>query len=54
MSFTHEGMSPQRISDNSRTGSLGFWSECALACAEAETPRHFEIPGSGTDRIQNG
>jgi hypothetical protein len=24
-SLAHEGMSPQRISDSSRTGSLGFW-----------------------------
>jgi hypothetical protein len=24
-SFAHEGMSPQRVSDNSRMGSLGFW-----------------------------
>jgi hypothetical protein len=24
-SFDHEGMSPQRISDKWRTGSLGFW-----------------------------
>ena len=23
--FAHDGMSLQRISDNSRTGSLGFW-----------------------------
>ena len=25
MSFAHEGIKPQRTSDNSRRGSLGFW-----------------------------
>jgi hypothetical protein len=25
MSLAHDGMSPQRISDNSRRGSFGFW-----------------------------
>ena len=24
-SFAHDGISPQHITDNSRTGSLGFW-----------------------------
>jgi hypothetical protein len=25
MSFDHEGIKPQRIDDNSRRGSFGFW-----------------------------
>jgi hypothetical protein len=34
-SFDHEGISPQRIRDNSRTGSFGFWRMTGIGWVEA-------------------
>jgi len=34
-SFAQLGMSPQRIIDNSRTGSFGFWRMTRIGCVGA-------------------
>jgi hypothetical protein len=41
-SFAHEGMSPQRISDNSRTGSFGFWRMTGIGWVGAMLYRGFQ------------
>src|ERR1017187_5504174 len=41
-SFAHDGMSPQRISDSSRTGSFGFWRTTGIGWGGATLYRGFQ------------
>ena len=47
-SFAHEGMSPQRISDSSRIGSLGFWRMTATVWMGATLYRGVQSGSSET------
>ena len=41
-SFAHDGISPQRIHDNSRMGSLGFWRITGTGWVGAMLKRGFQ------------
>ena len=44
----HQGMSPQRTSDNSRTGSLGCWRMTGTGCVGAMLYRGFQSCSVGS------
>ena len=45
-SFAHDGMSPQRISDNSRMGSFGCWRVTGTGWVGATLYRGFQSGSS--------
>ncbi len=46
-SFAHDGTKPQRINDNSRTGSFGCWQMTGIGCVGAMLKRGFQSSSHG-------